>query len=143
MPGTSVLSFILRFKQQGELDPPAPFDAGNNFSFPFSERHVFLDNIPVSALQLAYQFALGHFPASQQAVRPDLIGKAGKQDRVTPEAAEHAAQLPHIGTKQAVALCTAYLMGQPFARQELMPIPHVRQVLAASMPALQLMSSLS
>ena len=104
---------------------------------------VFLLYVAVAALQFAYQAALGYLAITQQAVRSYLVGKAGQQRRIAPEAAEHPAQLPHVGAEQAVALCAAYLMGQPFTGQELMPVPDVRQVLFLTVPALIFMSSLS
>ena len=104
---------------------------------------VFLSYVAVAALQLAYQAALGHLAITQQTVRPYLVGKAGQQRRIAPEAAEHPAQLPHVGAEQAVALRAAYLMGQPLAGQELMPVPDVRQVLSLTVPALELMISYS
>ena len=73
-------------------------------------------DVPVAAFQLRISLLFGSFsfPTDGTAY---LIGKAGKQCRVTTEAAEHTAQLLHIGTEQAVALCAAYLMGQPFTGQ--------------------------
>lgn len=90
---------------------------------------VFLLYVAVAALQLAYQAALGYLAITQQAVWPYLVGKAGQQRRITPEATEHPAQLPHVGAEQAVAQRAVYLMDQPFAGQELMSVPDVRQVL--------------
>lgn len=104
---------------------------------------VFLLYVAVAALQLAYQAALGYLAITQQAVWPYLVGKAGQQRRITPEATEHPAQLPHVGAEQAVAQRAVYLMDQPFAGQELMSVPDVRQVLFLTVPALKLMSSLS
>ena len=98
-------------------------------------------DLPVAAFQLAYQSTFGMLPASQKTVRAHLIGKAGKQCRVTTEAAEHTAQLPHIGTEQAVALCAAYLMGQPFTGQQFVPVSYVRQMLTASMPTLVMLGA--
>lgn len=144
MPGCiHISSFFLlsRFEQQGELNPSASFNTGYDLSSPFSEGDVFLENSPVSTLQLAYQLAFRQFPVSQQSVRAYLIGKAGKQDRVTLEAAEHPAQLTHVGAEQAVALCAAYLMRQPFAGQELVTVTDVRQVLATAMPALVMLGA--
>ena len=83
MPGNYLVACFLfptsRLEQQGKLDPPAPLNAWYDTPFPFTERHVFLENIPVSTLQLAYQFAFRQFPTSQQSVWANLISKAGKQ----------------------------------------------------------------
>lgn len=93
-------------------------------------------DVPVATFQFAYQPAFGVLPASQQPVRTDLIGKTGKKQRITAKAAEHPAQFPYVGTEQAVALCAAYLMGQPFTGQKFVPVPDVGQVLLFAVPTL-------
>lgn len=131
------------FKQQGEFHPSAPFYAWDNPAFPFPKGHIFLIYIPVAAFQLAYQPAFGILPASQQPVWSHMIGETGKKNRITTETAEHPAQLPHVSTEQAVALCAAYLMGQPFTGQQFVPVSYVGQVPFLTMPALEIMISYS
>ena len=100
-------------------------------------------DLPVAAFQLAYQSAFGMFPASQKTVRAHLIGETGKKNRILTEAAEHPAQLPQVGTEQAVTLCSAYLMGQPFTGQQFVPVSYVRQMPFLTMPTLIFMISYS
>lgn len=70
-----------------------------------------------------------------------MIGETGKKNRITTKTAEHPAQLPHVSTEQAVALCAAYLMGQPFTGQQFVPVSYVRQMLTASMPTLVMLGA--
>lgn len=65
-----------------------------------------------------------------------MIGETGKKNRITTETAEHPAQLPHVGTEQAVALRAAYPMSQPFTGQQFVPVSYVGQVPFLTMPAL-------
>ena len=61
-------------------------------------------DVPVASLQLLYQGAFGDCLATQKTVWTDIVGERGKEQTVTPELAEHGAELPQVFPQKHVRL---------------------------------------
>jgi len=59
-----------------------------------AETDILPINVPVARFQLLDQFALGITPAAQQLRRSDIESQCAEQQAVSPEPAEHGAELP-------------------------------------------------
>ena len=66
------------------------------FSLVVAESDILPIDVPVACLQLSDQRAFGYLPAPQQTVWTDIVGERGKEQTVTPELAEHGAELPQV-----------------------------------------------
>ena len=95
---------MLRNVQQRKLRL-SPFEQhGVPFTLVVAESDIFPVNVPVASLQLSDQFAFGYLPAPQKPVWTDIVGERGKEQTVTPELAEHGAELPQVFPQENVRL---------------------------------------
>ena len=83
----------------------SPFEQhGVPFTLVVAESDIFPVNVPVARLQLSDQFAFGYLPAPQKPVWTDIVGERGKEQTVTPELAEHGAELTQVFPQERVRL---------------------------------------
>ena len=83
----------------------SPFEQhGVPFTLVVAESDIFPVNVPVASLQLSDQFAFGYLPAPQKPVWTDIVGERGKEQTVTPELAEHGAELTQVFPQERVRL---------------------------------------
>ena len=95
---------MLRNVQQRKLRL-SPFEQhGVPFTLVVAESDIFPVNVPVARLQLSDQFAFGYLPAPQKPVWTDIVGERGKEQTVTPELAEHGAELTQVFPQERVRL---------------------------------------
>ena len=95
---------MLRNVQQRKLRL-SPFEQhGVPFTLVVAESDIFPVNVPVASLQLSDQFAFGYLPAPQKPVWTDIVGERGKEQTVTPELAEHGAELTQVFPQERVRL---------------------------------------
>ena len=59
-----------------------------------AETDILPINVPVARFQLPNQLALGITPTTQQLRRSDVESQRAKKQAVSPEPAEHGAELP-------------------------------------------------
>ena len=105
----------------------SPFEQhGVPFTFVVAESDIFPVNVPVARLQFSDQCAFGYLPAPQKPVWTDIVGERGKEQTVTPELAEHGAELPQVFPQECVRLPLRHGACRiPFPRLHLMPPAHV------------------
>ena len=134
---------ILRNVQQRKLRL-SPFEQhGVPFTLVVAESDIFPVNVPVARLQFSDQRAFGYLPAPQKPVWTDIVGERGKEQTVTPEFAEHGAELPQVFPQERVRLPLRHGACRiPFPRLQPVSIPHIR-VMFFRVPAFIFMSSLS
>ena len=95
---------MLRNVQQRKLRL-SPFEQhGVPFTLVVAESDILPVNVPVARLQFSDQRAFGYLPASQKPVWTDIVGERGKEQTVTPELAEHGAELPQVFPQERVRL---------------------------------------
>ena len=95
---------MLRNVQQCKLRL-SPFEQhGVPFPLVVAESDIFPVNVPVARLQFSDQRAFGYLPAPQKPVWTDIVGERGKEQTVTPELAEHGAELPQVFPQENVRL---------------------------------------
>ena len=95
---------MLRNVQQRKLRL-SPFEQhGVPFPLVVAESDIFPVNVPVARLQFSDQRAFGYLPAPQKPVWTDIVGERGKEQTVTPELAEHGAELPQVFPQENVRL---------------------------------------
>ena len=128
---------MLRNVQQRKLRL-SPFEQhGVPFTLVVAESDILPVNVPVARLQFSDQLAFGYLPAPQKPVRTDIVGERGKEQTVTPELAEHGAELPQVFPQERVRLPLRHGTCRiPFARQKFVPISHV-WVMFFRVPALK------
>ena len=117
---------MLRNVQQRKLCL-SPFEQhGVPFPFVVAESDIFPVNVPVARLQFSDQRAFGYLPAPQKPVWTDIVGERGKEQTITPELAEHGAELPQIFPQERVRLPLRHGACRiPFPRLHLMTPAHV------------------
>ena len=95
---------MLRNVQQCKLRL-SPFEQhGVPFTLVVAESDIFPVNVPVARLQFSDQRAFGYLSAPQKPVWTDIVGERGKEQTVTPELAEHGAELPQVFPQERVRL---------------------------------------
>jgi len=134
-----ICQFHLRNVQQCKLRL-SPFEQhGVPFPLVVAESDIFAVNVPVARLQFSDQRAFGYLPAPQKPVRTDIVGERGKEQTVTPELAEHGAELPQVFTQERVRLPLRHGACRiPFPRLHLMTPAHV-WVVFLRVPALKIL----
>ena len=130
---------MLRNVQQRKLRL-SPFEQhGVPFTFVVAESDIFPVNVPVARLQFSDQCAFGYLPAPQKPVWTDIVGERGKEQTVTPELAEHGAELPQVFPQECVRLPLRHGACRiPFPRLQPMSISYIR-VMFFRMPALKIL----
>ena len=130
---------MLRNVQQRKLRL-SPFEQhGVPFTLVVAESDIFPVNVPVASLQLSDQFAFGYLPAPQKPVWTDIVGERGKEQTVTPELAEHGAELPQVFPQENVRLPLRHGTCRiPFPRLQPVTPAHVRMVFLR-VPALKIL----
>ena len=130
---------MLRNVQQCKLRL-SPFEQhGVPFTLVVAESDIFPVNVPVARLQFSDQRAFGYLSAPQKPVWTDIVGERGKEQTVTPELAEHGAELPQVFPQERVRLPLRHGACRiPFPRLHLMPLAHV-WVVFLRMPALEIL----
>ena len=130
---------ILRNVQQRKLRL-SPFEQhGVPFTLVVAESDIFPVNVPVARLQFSDQRAFGYLPAPQKPVWTDIVGERGKEQTVTPEFAEHGAELPQVFPQERVRLPLRHGACRiPFPRLQPMSISYIR-VMFFRMPALKIL----
>ena len=130
---------MLRNVQQRKLRL-SPFEQhGVPFTLVVAESDIFPVNVPVASLQLSDQFAFGYLPAPQKPVWTDIVGERGKEQTVTPELAEHGAELPQVFPQKRVRLPLRHGACRiPFPRLQPVSIPHIR-VMFFRVPAFKIL----
>ena len=130
---------MLRNVQQRKLRL-SPFEQhGVPFTLVVAESDIFPVNVPVASLQLSDQFAFGYLPAPQKPVWTDIVGEHGKEQTVTPELAEHGAELPQVFPQKRVRLSLRHGACRiPFPRLQPVSIPHIR-VMFFRVPAFKIL----
>ena len=95
---------MLRNVQQCKLRL-SPFEQhGVPFPLVVAESDILPVNVPVARLQFSDQLAFGYLPAPQKPVWTDIVGERGKEQTVTPELAEHGAELTQVFPQERVRL---------------------------------------
>ena len=130
---------MLRNVQQRKLRL-SPFEQhGVPFTLVVAESDIFPVNVPVARLQFSDQRAFGYLPAPQKPVWTDIVGECGKEQTVTPELAEHGAELPQVFPQECVRLPLRHGACRiPFPRLQPMSISYIR-VMFFRMPALKIL----
>ncbi len=130
---------MLRYIQQYKLRL-SPFEQhGVSFTLVVAESDIFPIYIPVARLQFSDQLAFGYLPAPQEPVWTDIVGERGKEQTVTPELAEHGAELPQVFPQECVRLPFRHVACRiPFARLQPMSIPYIRMMFFR-VPALEIL----
>ena len=130
---------MLRNVQQRKLRL-SPFEQhGVPFTLVVAESDIFPVNVPVARLQFSDQRAFGYLPAPQKPVWTDIVGERGKEQTVTPELAEHGAELPQVFPQERVRLPLRHGACRiPFPRLQPMSISYIR-VMFFRMPALKIL----
>ena len=83
----------------------SPFEQhGVPFTLVVAESDIFPVNVPVARLQFSDQCAFGYLPVPQKPVWTDIVGERGKEQTVTPELAEHGAELTQVFPQERVRL---------------------------------------
>ena len=83
----------------------SPFEPhGVPFTLVVAESDIFPVNVPVARLQFSDQCAFGYLPVPQKPVWTDIVGERGKEQTVTPELAEHGAELTQVFPQERVRL---------------------------------------
>ena len=138
LAASSDFRLLLRNVQQRKFCL-SPFEQhGVPFTFVVAESDIFPINVPVARLQLSDQRAFGYLPAPQKPVWTDIVGERGKEQTVTPELAEHGAELPQVFPQKRVRLPLRHGACRiPFPRLHLMPPAHIWVVLFR-VPALKI-----
>ena len=130
---------MLRNVQQCKLRL-SPFEQhGVPFTLVVAESDIFPVNVPVARLQFSDQRAFGYLPAPQKPVWTDIVGERGKEQTVTPELAEHGAELPQVFPQKRVRLSLRHGACRiPFPRLQPVSIPHIR-VMFFRVPAFKIL----
>ena len=130
---------MLRNVQQCKLRL-SPFEQhGVPFPLVVAESDIFPVNVPVARLQFSDQRAFGYLPAPQKPVWTDIVGERGKEQTVTPELAEHGAELPQVFPQKRVRLSLRHGACRiPFPRLQPVSIPHIR-VMFFRVPAFKIL----
>ena len=130
---------MLRNVQQRKLRL-SPFEQhGVPFTLVVAESDIFPVNVPVARLQFSDQRAFGYLSAPQKPVWTDIVGERGKEQTVTPELAEHGAELPQVFPQERVRLPLRHGACRiPFPRLQPMSISYIR-VMFFRMPALKIL----
>ena len=83
----------------------SPFEQhGVPFTLVVAESDIFPVNVPVARLQFSDQRAFGYLSVPQKPVWTDIVGERGKEQTVTPELAEHGAELTQVFPQERVRL---------------------------------------
>ena len=130
---------MLRNVQQRKLRL-SPFEQhGVPFTLVVAESDIFPVNVPVARLQFSDQRAFGYLSAPQKPVWTDIVGERGKEQTVTPELAEHGAELTQVFPQECVRLPLRHGACRiPFPRLQPMSISYIR-VMFFRMPALKIL----
>ena len=130
---------MLRNVQQRKLRL-SPFEQhGVPFTLVVAESDIFPVNVPVARLQFSDQRAFGYLSAPQKPVWTDIVGERGKEQTVTPELAEHGAELPQVFPQKRVRLSLRHGACRiPFPRLQPVSIPHIR-VMFFRVPAFKIL----
>ena len=130
---------MLRNVQQCKLCL-SPFEQhGVPFTFVVAESDILPINVSVARFQFSDQRAFGYRPAPQKPVWTDIVGERGKEQTVTPELAEHGAELPQVFPQERVRLPLRHGACRiPFPRLHLMTPAHVG-VVFLRVPALKIL----
>ena len=130
---------MLRNVQQCKLRL-SPFEQhGVPFTLVVAESDIFPVNVPVARLQFSDQRAFGYLSAPQKPVWTDIVGERGKEQTVTPELAEHGAELPQVFPQKRVRLSLRHGACRiPFPRLQPVSIPHIR-VMFFRVPAFKIL----
>ena len=130
---------MLRNVQQCKLRL-SPFEQhGVPFPLVVAESDIFPVNVPVARLQFSDQRAFGYLPAPQKPVWTDIVGERGKEQTVTPELAEHGAELPQVFPQERVRLPFRHGACRIlFPRLHPVSIPHIR-VMFFRVPAFKIL----
>ena len=130
---------MLRNVQQRKLRL-SPFEQhGVPFTLVVAESDIFPVNVPVARLQFSDQRAFRYLSAPQKPVWTDIVGERGKEQTVTPELAEHGAELPQVFPQERVRLPLRHGACRiPFPRLQPMSISYIR-VMFFRMPALKIL----
>ena len=130
---------MLRNVQQRKLRL-SPFEQhGVPFTLVVAESDILPVNVPVARLQFSDQRAFGYLSAPQKPVWTDIVGERGKEQTVTPELAEHGAELPQVFPQERVRLPLRHGACRiPFPRLQPMSISYIR-VMFFRMPALKIL----
>ena len=130
---------MLRNVQQRKLRL-SPFEQhGVPFTLVVAESDIFPVNVPVARLQFSDQRAFGYLSAPQKPVWTDIVGERGKEQTVTPELAEHGAELTQVFPQERVRLPLRHGACRiPFPRLQPMSISYIR-VMFFRMPALKIL----
>ena len=139
LAASSDFRLLLRNVQQRKFCL-SPFEQhGVPFTFVVAESDIFPINVPVARLQLSDQRAFGYLPAPQKPVWTDIVGERGKEQTVTPELAEHGAELPQVFPQKRVRLSLRHGACRiPFPRLQPVSIPHIR-VMFFRVPAFKIL----
>ena len=130
---------MLRNVQQRKLRL-SPFEQhGVPFTLVVAESDILPVNVPVARLQFSDQRAFRYLSAPQKPVWTDIVGECGKEQTITPELAEHGAELPQIFPQERVRLPLRHGACRiPFPRLQPMSISYIR-VMFFRMPALKIL----
>mgnify|MGYP007088008547 FL=1 len=130
---------MLRNVQQRKLRL-SPFEQhGVPFTLVVAESDILPVNVPVARLQFSDQRAFRYLSAPQKPVWTDIVGERGKEQTVTPELAEHGAELPQVFPQERVRLPLRHGACRiPFPRLQPMSISYIR-VMFFRMPALKIL----
>ena len=130
---------MLRNVQQRKLRL-SPFEQhGVPFTLVVAESDILPVNVPVARLQFSDQRAFRYLSAPQKPVWTDIVGECGKEQTVTPELAEHGAELPQVFPQERVRLPLRHGACRiPFPRLQPMSISYIR-VMFFRMPALKIL----
>ncbi len=132
-------TYYLWYIQQCKLRL-SPFEQhGVPFPLVVAESDILPIDVPVARLQLSDQRAFGNLSAPQKPVWTDIVGERGKEQTVTPELAEHGAELPQVFPQKRVRLSLRHGACRiPFPRLQPVSIPHIR-VMFFRVPAFKIL----
>lgn len=118
----------------------SPFEQhGVPFTLVVAESDIFPINVPVARIQFSDQCAFGYLPVPQKSVWTDIVGERGKEQTVTPELAEHGAELPQVFPQERVRLPLRHGACRiPFPRLQPVPPAYVWMVFLR-VPALKIL----
>ena len=118
----------------------SPFEQhGVPLTLVVAESDIFPVNVPVARLQFSDQRAFWYLPAPQKPVWTDIVGERGKEQTVTPELAEHGAELPQVFPQERVRLPFRHGACRIlFPRLHPVSIPHIR-VMFFRVPAFKIL----
>ena len=139
LAASSDFRLLLRNVQQRKFCL-SPFEQhGVPFPLVVAESDILAVNVPIARLQFSDQRAFGYLPASQKPVWTDIVGERGKEQTVTPEFAEHGAELPQVFPQERVRLPFRHGACRiPFARLQPMSPAYIG-IMFFRVPALKIL----